>query len=514
MEGTMDKFQTAQNFHAKGQFKEAEAAYRAVLADDPKNIDGLYAFAVLCHQLGRSSEACEYLTRAIKVSPNEAALHHGLASVLSDCGQFNDALSSYRQAVKLHPKSAVFQNDFGVCLAKLGRWEDGRQCFKTATELDAGFAPALNSLGFANMICNDWANAVEAFERALHIDPNLSEARANLAMSYIACKSHDKALKQFALNIDMKRGRAGPLSEQFRYITQPKITHDIEQFRYLDAASNGTDGRFSNLAEIYEGIKNEIDWDANPFKVRLNDDQYHRIEETYNRAFHIIDAPAIAGGALNSNLDTEAITRQYFETGPGVCYFDDMLKPEALRSLWHFLMESTIWFHIEHPEGYVGAYVDDGLACPLLFQIASDLRAAFPEIFGDHQLKQLWAYKYSSSLSGINLHADDAAVNVNFWVSPDAANLDPARGGLKVYFAEAPEDWGNNLYDTSRETAEAIRAHLEKIGENNTMLIPYKENRAGVFNSDLFHETDEFKFKPGYENRRINVTMLFGQRMT
>ena len=39
------------------------------------------------------------------------------------------------------------------------------------------------------------------------------------------------------------------------------------------------------------------------------------------------------------------------------------------------------------------------------------------------------AYKYNSSLSGIGAHADPAAVNVNLWLTPDASNLDPDRGG-------------------------------------------------------------------------------------
>ena len=42
--------------------------------------------------------------------------------------------------------------------------------------------------------------------------------------------------------------------------------------------------------------------------------------------------------------------------------------------------------------------------------------------------------------------------------------------------------------------------------------IVYKGNRAVIFNSNLFHETDSYEFKEGYENRRINVTMLFGDR--
>ena len=31
-----------------------------------------------------------------------------------------------------------------------------------------------------------------------------------------------------------------------------------------------------------------------------------------------------------------------------------------------------------------------------------------------------------------------------------------------------------------------------------------------MFDSMLFHHTDEFKFKPGYKNRRINLTILYG----
>ena len=34
------------------------------------------------------------------------------------------------------------------------------------------------------------------------------------------------------------------------------------------------------------------------------------------------------------------------------------------------------------------------------------------------------------------------------------------------------------------------------------------------FNSDLLHETDSGNFKEGYDNRRINLTFLFGDRAT
>jgi hypothetical protein len=42
--------------------------------------------------------------------------------------------------------------------------------------------------------------------------------------------------------------------------------------------------------------------------------------------------------------------------------------------------------------------------------------------------------------------------------------------------------------------------------------VAYRQNRALVFNSDLFQDTDRIAFREGYENRRINITLLYGRR--
>ena len=38
------------------------------------------------------------------------------------------------------------------------------------------------------------------------------------------------------------------------------------------------------------------------------------------------------------------------------------------------------------------------------------------------------------------------------------------------------------------------------------------KNKAIIFNSNLFHEIDKIDFKEGYNNRRINLTILFENR--
>lgn len=173
-----------------------------------------------------------------------------------------------------------------------------------------------------------------------------------------------------------------------------------------------------------------------------------------------------------------------------------------------FCLESTIWYQFTYANGYLGAFWEQGFWCPLLAQIAEELRLALPGIFGPHRLRKLWAFKYDSRLSGIPMHADFAAVNVNFWITPDAANLDPERGGLVVWDKEAPADWDFQAYNTDLP---AMRRFLAD-SKAKPVRIPHRQNRAAIFNSDPFHETDTIRFADGYANRRINITLLYGAR--
>ena len=102
-----------------------------------------------------------------------------------------------------------------------------------------------------------------------------------------------------------------------------------------------------------------------------------------------------------------------------------------------------------------------------------------------------------------------AAVNVNFWITPNEANLDPDHGGMVIWDTAAPLDWNFAKYNGDIAAARAFLASTA--AKSHT--VPYRANRAVIFDSDLFHETDVCTFKEGYVNRRINVTMLFGRRV-
>lgn len=77
-----------------------------------------------------------------------------------------------------------------------------------------------------------------------------------------------------------------------------------------------------------------------------------------------------------------------------------------------------------------------------------------------------------------------------------------------VHDIDAPLSWD---FDTYNGRADLIRPFLQQ-RQARRMVIPYRQNRAVIFNSDLFHASDMVHFRPGYENLRVNVTMLYGDR--
>jgi hypothetical protein len=79
---------------------------------------------------------------------------------------------------------------------------------------------------------------------------------------------------------------------------------------------------------------------------------------------------------------------------------------------------------------------------------------------------------------------------------------------LLVYPAKVPGDWGFDDYNSINPRFDAfIRDH-----GGTPHRIGHRRNRALLFSSDAVHATESVDFRPGYFNRRINITMLFGYR--
>jgi tetratricopeptide (TPR) repeat protein len=418
-------------------------------------------------------------------------------------GKFSEAAAAYRAASTILPNHAGVLHNLGVVAASQGDHRTAITWFDSALALERDYASAHYNRAVAHHVLGRNLEAIDGFARAVQLEPENYAGHRAIAFCLLAMGERARSLDHFARTYDLRRGddRIGVATRSLRCANRIKLRHDAEQFRYL--ARVRRDGkRFELMARNYESVCGSLTVEV----TELTESDFEILGEEFNTAITAADAPELPGRALAPRSDREEIVERFAESAAGAVQFDELLSPRALASLRRYLLESTIWHDFTHIEGFVASYLEDGLACPLLLQIADELRREFPEILGSHTLTQAWAFKAVEQTGAIDVHADDAAFSVNFWVTPASANLNPARGGMGVCLVQPPS--GSTVRDyhaDGRAAAEFLEHH-----RTDTLTVPYRDNRAVLFKSRLLHYSDAPEFDQRYENHRINVTLLFG----
>jgi Flp pilus assembly protein TadD len=475
----------------------------------------LAMLGVIAAKTGEPVRAGRLFGAAIAVEPAAADQHLNLG-LLRRQEAHPGAVVALRRAGHLAPDDARVTLALGELGVLAGAKHSASKTLRQALARSPGSPGLWVTLGQLRFSAADPAGAATAFGRAAAAVPPSHELLTMLAAACLRSGDLDGAWRAYERALMLRRASrwtdakaaegAGPASghQSFRETTRTKLGHDLQQLRYL-IARGLISGDFETTVAAYESVLAEI---GNLPLVALTPAQARLLAPSYNRVVHRRRPAPQDGPAINPGLDDADIVRRFKETRPGIVWVDDVLTAEALEELYRFCLESTVWFDYRHPAGYVGSMLDDGFNCPLLMQIAEELPRRLPSLFGAAKLVQLWAFKYETGHAGTDLHADAARLNVNFWITPDAANLTPGRAGLEVWNRIAPADWDFAKFNNDQG---AIRRFLTETGAES-IRIPYRCNRAAIFDSDLFHRTDEFRFRPGYANRRINVTLLYGDR--
>ena len=418
-------------------------------------------------------------------------------------GRLDEAAAAYRAALQFLPSHPEVLLNLGVVTAGLGDHRAALANFNAALASEPRYAAAHYNRAVALRALGREQEAVSAFAAALSIEPGNYDAHRAIAFCLLASGNHERALDHFARTYELRRGddRNGMAAKSLEYANLTKLHHDAQQFRHL--ASLGRDARqFEALARSYEAVARVFPENI----TRLCDADLERLGDSYNTAIHMAEAPAIPAGTLAARPDREQLLSDFTLARPGAVYFDDLLTPQAVTRLRCHLLQSTMWHDFTHIEGFVAAYLEDGLACPLLLQIVTELRGRFPELLSDYPLTQAWAFKAVRTDAAVDVHTDDGAVSLNFWMTPTDANGDPGRGGLGICLMPPPADWAVQDYrGDQRRARDFLQCHRER-----TLTVPYRVNRGVLFESRLIHYSDAPHFLDGYLNHRINLTMLFG----
>lgn len=385
------------------------------------------------------------------------------AQTWADADRLPAAAIGYASALVPWPFSAAVWTQLGNVLGDCQAWVQARVCFGIARRLRGDWIEAWLGLGVA----------------ALVLDRDSESAHAAFLRAYRLRRGQPLNLPGPAI---------GPVSGQAGEVPdREQLLHEAEQIDWLRA-----EGRLVAGAEALAQERRQLAAElpavtAGPWPALW------------------LEQPGRLAGSALLPVERERIEADFAASGALLSWYDGLLTPQALAALRDFCLASTFWHHA-YRQGYLGAHLDDGMSCPLLYQIADELKAALPGIFADTQLVYLWAFKYRQQTPGVALHHDSALINVNFWLTPDEANSDPHSGGICIYPKAPPLEWDLEHYHIGGAAMRRFVAEVEPV------CVPYRQNRVVIFNSRLFHATQPADFAPGFLNQRLNITLLFGKQ--
>jgi tetratricopeptide (TPR) repeat protein len=407
--------------------------------------------AIVLHQGGEPLRAIPLYRQFLASHPDRFDAHINLGIALEQSHQPEAAINAYRSAIQLSNDHADTHYNLGNLLAQDGQLAEAVGHYRETLRLVPQHADAALNAGNALLFMGDSVEACEMYRSAIAINPVFARAHYNLGQALC---------------------RTGLIEEGFQ--------------------------AWSRAAEL---LRQDPPLEISPQRER------HEHRRQYHLATHVVEnlGHRIPGQALNPSAMSGAVA-QWTRHRPGFAMLDNVLSNEALARLRQFCCAADVW-RTTHRDGYLIATPENGFSCPLLAQIATELRRGLPDILGSHPLHYLAGFKYHSQGRGTGVHADNAAINVNLWITPDKANQDPEHGGIIVWDTPSPEIDSTPF----NGDAVAIRAYLADQKAKPT-IIPYRANRMIVFDSHLFHETDTYDFCDGYQDQRINITFLFGDR--
>jgi protein O-GlcNAc transferase len=196
--------QNAFSLHRQGRLAEAEAAYAALLARQPKHFDALHLFGMLRMQQGRPDEALRLGKSAVRLRADAPEALVLCAVALSALGRRDEALAKYDRLVELRPTDADCHLNRGVLLAQIGRHEAALESYDRALAIRPDHGPALLSRANALAQANRFAEAYLAYEKLLQLAPNHVQALGSYADVLCLLGRHDEAVAPYQRALSLK----------------------------------------------------------------------------------------------------------------------------------------------------------------------------------------------------------------------------------------------------------------------------------------------------------------------
>ncbi|MEZ5892247.1 MAG: tetratricopeptide repeat protein [Parvularculaceae bacterium] len=167
-------------FRAKN-YEEARAKFRAVLRQDPDNVDALRLLGVVCIRQKNHSDAEALLSRAVALAPQFAFGWNNLGLAQSEQGKYAEAEKSFAQAIRLTPRDPEVYATQASSYVQAGRHDDALVYYKKALALFPDHFPSLLGLGHTLKTIGSQDEAIDAYRACARVRPDYGDVFWSLA---------------------------------------------------------------------------------------------------------------------------------------------------------------------------------------------------------------------------------------------------------------------------------------------------------------------------------------------
>ncbi len=164
-----------------GQWAEAQAVYRRILAERPDVAEAHYNLSGALKRQGKLEEAVAELGQAVTLRPGYAEAWNNLGLLLRQLNRTERAIAAFRQALATRPNFPEACNNLGNTLRDSLHPIEAIQAFRQAVTLRNDYALAWNGLAVALREIGELDDAIACFDRGLALQPDdLAAAGARL----------------------------------------------------------------------------------------------------------------------------------------------------------------------------------------------------------------------------------------------------------------------------------------------------------------------------------------------
>jgi tetratricopeptide (TPR) repeat protein len=137
-------------------------------------------------KLGQYQRAIEDFNQAIRLQPDDVAVHDNRGSAYYSMGQYQSAVEDYTMVIRITPNDSNAYNNRGNAYYGLGQYQRAIEDFNQTIRLNQQDALAYNDRGFAYTQLGQYQPAIDDFNKAISLKSNYADAYANRGFTYFS----------------------------------------------------------------------------------------------------------------------------------------------------------------------------------------------------------------------------------------------------------------------------------------------------------------------------------------